>query len=1259
MRRFLSGEMDGSRGHGRGASPAGSSGTNSHRSSSGSGSSSNDSRARSNDTKPSARSPLAAAAAADSPPPPRVAPAQPGAFSSFPNMHLSSLFQRRQRTQSANHSTNGSPSQGHGGAAFEDTQQPPHYSRQTRRSAPALPPHAAHVYAQSAAGDHRRTSDAAGQPRRRRLSSIFGSRRSLMDLRRRSDRDGLQTPEEQLNPLITQIFSHPDHVEAFREALEDDAGQREPPVMSTIWPSVGGALGKLGVGAAQGVRSSADPGTEGAATAGAQSVVDEGSVPKHNGGKRSDSNGKGEAYANSALLASNTGKALAEPTMTMTKNPRKVGRIAAASDFAPVHERTQRRGRSHRRATDSGGREGTLYLLLRFPLLLSIFLTIALEFFAYVLIRQLVNLNEFLVAWRGHKGTLRNRLRRAMTAKEWREVALELDSYLGYETWKCEDASGLYDWILVKKVMHSLKMMRQEDDAEGIMNVLDLCLRNNFAGTENFRLYSETFLGTKYLIESYLAEVEEALRYLTETDKLPPQRKRAFYRAVQKNMGRSALCLSGGACFGYYHIGVVRALLDANLLPNIITGTSAGGLIAALACTRTNDELDHLLVPELADRITACEEGIATWGPRLYKTGARFDTVKWAEKCCFFTMGSLTFAEAYKRTGKVLNISVIPSDRHSPVKLLNHYTAPNCIIWSSLLASAAVPGIMNPVCLMQKTPSGDAIPWNWGHRFKDGSLRSDIPLQDLHSLFNVNYPIVSQANPHVHLFFFAPKGNPGRPVAHRKGKGWRGGFLLSASEHVLKLHLSMNFKIIRDLDLLPSILGQDWSSVFLQRFSGAVTIWPKTRAWDWVRILSDPDRKELKRMIRVGSSVTFPKLHMIENRVRLERAIQDGRKRNRKQLRSLQGASRQNHSSAQQAHGSDAAGADSRKDAADSQRSSGEFVSRQADGATMPSSADGLTQSDTDGGGEDFFAAKGYASSADGRRGTHSHPNSPKQLRRLQKQLAHGFSVVRVERGGAHSDQSRAAIYAGSDDGASFGGATTPSEYGELPGGASAGFLTPGQMTPADIDGRLPRHIRERSLGIDDDDEQYDVGAHSRLAEQIEQGGRNVGRSGRGHRDGITEQDFEAGHMAHAHPHHHRHAKGHSNAGARGSRLAPELRTRSSLSQDWMRRGSMRSDSDVEEDDEDDEEDGDGVGDDYDRDNTLRASVQTSQSAYHNDVLFPQQQRAEDDTAAKGSAPAASSAPMDLKLSVPALPSPGRGVSSSSSNSSSEDDEDK
>jgi hypothetical protein len=38
---------------------------------------------------------------------------------------------------------------------------------------------------------------------------------------------------------------------------------------------------------------------------------------------------------------------------------------------------------------------------------------------------------------------------------------------------------------------------REQDDAENLLDVLDLCIRNNFAGIESFRLYSETFWGTK------------------------------------------------------------------------------------------------------------------------------------------------------------------------------------------------------------------------------------------------------------------------------------------------------------------------------------------------------------------------------------------------------------------------------------------------------------------------------------------------------------------------------------------------------------------------------------------------------------------------------------------------------------------------------------------------------------------------------------------------------------------------------------------
>lgn len=37
------------------------------------------------------------------------------------------------------------------------------------------------------------------------------------------------------------------------------------------------------------------------------------------------------------------------------------------------------------------------------------------------------------------------------------------------------------------------------------------------------------------------------------------------------------------------------------------------------------------------------------------------------------------------------------------------------------------------------------------------------------------------------------------------------------------MQLTVSMQLIRDLELLPQLLGQDWSSVFLQRFDGTVT----------------------------------------------------------------------------------------------------------------------------------------------------------------------------------------------------------------------------------------------------------------------------------------------------------------------------------------------------------------------------------------------------------------------------------------------------
>lgn len=375
--------------------------------------------------------------------------------------------------------------------------------------------------------------------------------------------------------------------------------------------------------------------------------------------------------------------------------------------------------------------------------------------------------------------------------------------------------------------------------------------------------------------------VERSIKFLIDTDRLSKEEKRVMFKGICANYGRTALCLSGGATFAYYHFGVVKALLEEDYLPDIITGTSGGALVAALIATRTTEELKELLVPALAHRITACREPITVWFRRWWKTGARFDSVDWARQCAWWTRGSMTFREAYERTGRILNVSCVPADPHSPTILCNYLTSPDCVIWSAVLASAAVPGILNPVVLMMKTRSGQLVPYSFGHKWKDGSLRTDIPIRALNLHFNVNFTIVSQVNPHINLFFFSSRGSVGEPVTHRRGRGWRGGYLGSATEQYIKLDLTKWLRVLRQLELLPRPLGQDWSMLWLQTFGGTITIWPKSVPSDFLRILSDPDEATLARMIHEGQQSAFPKMKFVANRLRVERMVERGRRESR------------------------------------------------------------------------------------------------------------------------------------------------------------------------------------------------------------------------------------------------------------------------------------------------------------------------------------------------------------------------------------------
>lgn len=158
---------------------------------------------------------------------------------------------------------------------------------------------------------------------------------------------------------------------------------------------------------------------------------------------------------------------------------------------------------------------------------------------------------------------------------------------------------------------------------------------------------------------------------------------KTFLKRARAAYGRTALCLSGGGMMGCYHFGAIKALLEENVLPHIISGTSAGSAAAALVCTRTDEEIKRDLCPEILSGKMTCFA--RSWPDRLrcaYSNGYLFDKEEWISLIEWFTCGDLTFEEAYKKTGRILCITVSATTMRAPPVLLNYITAPDVTIAS-------------------------------------------------------------------------------------------------------------------------------------------------------------------------------------------------------------------------------------------------------------------------------------------------------------------------------------------------------------------------------------------------------------------------------------------------------------------------------------------------------------------------------------------------------------------------------------------------
>ncbi len=198
--------------------------------------------------------------------------------------------------------------------------------------------------------------------------------------------------------------------------------------------------------------------------------------------------------------------------------------VIALNDWRPVHQRVKRRRprprKKARRSTDET-REGFVYTLLKWPLFLVVFGWILFLGFSYLLTRTYIWAYERLVTWRGQRQELRQSVRLKTNYEDWRTAARELDAHLGNEEWKETDDYAYYDYTTVIKVKEQLKagraLAKSQEQLNGksskealdqLISLVEACVKNNFVGVENPRLYSVRIFGVilpqcRQCIESY------------------------------------------------------------------------------------------------------------------------------------------------------------------------------------------------------------------------------------------------------------------------------------------------------------------------------------------------------------------------------------------------------------------------------------------------------------------------------------------------------------------------------------------------------------------------------------------------------------------------------------------------------------------------------------------------------------------------------------------------------------------------------------
>jgi len=460
---------------------------------------------------------------------------------------------------------------------------------------------------------------------------------------------------------------------------------------------------------------------------------------------------------------------------------------------------------------------------------------------------------------------LERKLAEAETYSEWCEAAKALDQRSGAERWKHVEKSRRYDYSYIRRRLDALQVMRRAEDNHGLLFTLNEGIHGNLGGMGRSRLYKRARFGTKQLIVDYVDEVTSALKHLAapKVNRVKLTEKIDFFHRAQLCFGQSALMFSGSGTFLFFHIGVLKALWEQDLIPDVISGSSGGALIAAVAGSRKPESLGEIFEPDFLqfeDDIRAIVRNLA---PGKKRNMRKNDLIKIIERI----VPDLTFEEAFKLSGLKINISIAPHERHQKSRLLNAITSPTVMLREAVLASCCIPGVFPPVSLAAKNVKGERVPYLPARKWVDGSISDDVPMKRLSRLYGVNHFIVSQTNPLALPFLSSEKNNSG--VFSTVGRT----AMRTMNEWGLVAGKLAQKPLADDSYIRRWLSG--YISLVSQTYTGDINIMPSQRFLSPMQILAARSIDEVFELINEGERATWPVLEQIRIQTKISRTLNE------------------------------------------------------------------------------------------------------------------------------------------------------------------------------------------------------------------------------------------------------------------------------------------------------------------------------------------------------------------------------------------------